>query len=148
MKKLLIAIAAVMMTTASLAAQDDHADHGHELAHANEGEAHHLGHASLAGTNYEVTLYGEITPGAEAVISIEVEQGKAPNELRTWVGVKSGRGSVKTLLQADSHGHFHGHLEVPKTLQEGSAIWIDVRTESGRKRGAVSIPETDHTHRH
>jgi len=147
MKRLLLASAVVLMAAASPAAQDDHAGHDHAPGHAGEGEAQHLGQASLAGANYRVTLHGEITPGAEAVISIEVEQGKTPSELRTWVGMRNGRGSVKSLLQADSHGHFHGHLEIPAKLPEGSAIWIDVRTESGRKRGAVSIPATDHSHR-
>ncbi|MCG7898515.1 MAG: hypothetical protein JAY85_08655 [Candidatus Thiodiazotropha weberae] len=146
MKKLLLTIAVALMAATSLAAQDDHADHDHTSGHASEGEEYHLGQTSLAGTHYQVTLYDEINPGTEAVISIEVEQGKAPSELRTWVGVKNGRGSVKTLLQADSYGHYHGHLEVPAKLPEGSAIWIDVRTESGRKRGAVRILETDHTH--
>ncbi len=143
MKRLLLTVAIFLMAAPSFAAQDDH---GHEHGHTNEGKAHHLGEALIADANYHVTSYGEIVPGEEAVISIEVEQGKAPSELRIWVGAKNGRGSVKTLLKADSHGHFHGHLEVPAKLPEGSAIWIDVATMSGRQRGAVSIPESEHSH--
>ena len=146
MKKLLFVFAAALIAITSHAAQDDHADHGHESGHTNEGEEHHLGLASIAGTAYQVTLHGEINAGVEAVISIEVEHGDAPDELRTWIGVKNGRGSVKTLLRADSHGHFHGHLEVPEKLTEGSAVWLDVVTANGRQRAGVSIPDADHSH--
>jgi hypothetical protein len=146
MKRLLLIIAIALIAVSSFAAQDEHEGHDHEPVHANEGEAHDLGEVSIVDITYRVTLHGEITQGTEAVISIEAEKGQSPKELRTWIGVKNGRGSVKTLLKADSHGHFHGHLEVPAKLVEGSAIWLDVRTDAGRNRGSVSIPEDEHNH--
>lgn len=146
MKRLLLLIAITLITVSSVAARDGHEGHDHEPAHANEGEAHDLGQVSIADITYRVTLHGEIKQGTEAVISVEAEQGHSPKELRTWIGVKNGRGSVKTLLKADSHGHFHGHLEVPAKLAKGSEIWLDVQTEDGRKRGSVRVPEDDHAH--
>lgn len=146
MKRLLLLVAITLISVSSFAAQDGHEGHDHEPVHANEGQAHDLGQVSIADITYRVTLHGEIKQGTEAVISVEAEQGHFPKELRTWVGVKNGRGSVKTLLRADDHRHFHGHLEVPSNLREGSAIWLDVQTEDGRKRGSVQVPEDEHTH--
>lgn len=146
MIRLLFICVLSLISTASVFAQGDHDHHHHASGHANEGVAHALGHVSIAGITYQVTLHGEVTPGAEAVISVEAEQGQAPKELRAWVGMKNGRGSVKALLQADSHGHFHGHLEVPAKLAHGSAIWLDIQTDSGRKRGSVNVPEAGHEH--
>lgn len=146
MKRLLLILAISLMTAASFAAQDEHAGHDHASGHTDEGKAHGLGQISIANITYRVTLHGEITQGTEAVISIEAEQGQSPKELRAWVGVKNGRGSVKALLRADSHGHFHGHLEVPAKLAQGSAIWLDVQTEAGRHRGSVPLPKKGHAH--
>ena len=146
MKRLLFIFAVALIAVSSFAAQDEHEGHDHEPAHANEGEAHDLGQVSIANITYQVTLHGEIKHGTEAVISIKAEKGQSPKELRTWIGVKNGRGSVKTLLKADSHGHFHGHLEVPAKLVDGSAIWLDLHTDAGRKRGSVPVPEDEHKH--
>lgn len=142
MKKILLLIISLMMTTVSYASQEEHAGHDH----GKEGSVHQLGHVSIDRRNLQVILHGEITPGKEAAIGIEAENGKVPDELRAWIGVKNGRGSVKSLLRADSHGHIYGHLEVPAKLPHGSAIWLDVRTDNGRQRVSVSIPETDHEH--
>ena len=148
MKKLLIVLTLSLMTSVTYAASDEHAGHHHGAGHGDEGVAHDLGHVSLGGATYEVALLGEINPGAEAVISIEAHEGQAPKEMRVWIGQKNGRGSVKSLLQADSHGHFHGHLEVPAKLADGSAVWLDVRTQTGRQRASVAVPEHGHAHEH
>ena len=163
MKKLLFIIAITVMSATSFAAKaehddhdhesghsDEHADHdhasGHTDEHADEGAAHDIGQVSIANIVYRVSLHGEITEGGEAVVSIEAEQGQSPKEIRVWVGTKNGRGSVKSLLRAESHGHFHGHLEVPEKLAQGSAIWLGVRTEAGPRRGSIAIPKEGHAH--
>ena len=144
MKKLILTISAALMATAIMAGQNDHARHEH--GHGDESKAHAQGLVTIADTTYRVTSHGEITPGTETAIGVKVVQGKAPGELRSWIGTRNSRGSVKALLRADSHGYFHGHLEVPVKLPQGSSIWLDVETMSGRQRGAVSIPEEKHTH--
>lgn len=146
MKKLFIILVLTLMTTTGFAAKDDHAGHDHAPGHADEGEAHDLGHVSIGNITYEVSLHGEIVEGSEAVVSIEAHKGQSPKELRVWIGKKNGRGSVKSLMRADSHGHFHGHLEVPAKLAHDSAIWLDVQTDAGRKRGSVAVPDDDHGH--
>ena len=140
--KILAVLAAVSMLAALPAAEHDH-DHDHDHAHeghAGEGAAREVGDVTLASVTYGISVHGSITAGGEAVISISVEEGTAPSELRAWVGVTNGRGSVKALLRADEHGGFHGHLEVPATLPEGSALWIEVATDAGRERGSVGLP--------
>lgn len=146
MKRLLIIVAMTLVATTGFAAKDEHAGHDHEPAHSSEGKVHNLGNVLIGNITYEVALHGEITPGSGAVISIKAHQGLSPKELRVWIGKKNGRGSVKSLLRADSHGRFHGHLEVPAKLSQGSAIWLDVQTDAGRNRGSVVVPANEHAH--
>lgn len=140
-KLIMTAMFVLLMFAGLSAAEDDHDhDHDHDHAHAGHGAAKEIGDITVGSVTYGISLHGKVTAGKEAVVTISVEKGKAPGELRTWVGVKNGRGSVKALLKADKKGGFHGHLEVPATLPAGSALWIEVVTDSGRERGSVALP--------
>ena len=141
----------LIMLTAGIAAlpaaEQDHSGHDHSgQGHGDEGRTHALGTVTVGDLGLAVTLFGEITPGGEAVIGLAAESGQAPSELRSWIGVANGRGSVKALLQADEHGHFHGHLEVPDQLPADSALWVGVVTDAGRERASVALPAAGHEH--
>ena len=144
-----IVTAALLLSVAAFA-QTEPAGHDDEHApgaeHAGEGAAHPLGHVDIAGRTLAVTSHGEVHPGTEAVFSIVVERGPAAAELRSWIGTRSGRGSVKGLLRADDDGTFHGHLEVPDPLPSDSAVWLELVTDAGRERGHVALPDDDDAH--
>ncbi len=110
----------------------DHDDGGH----GDHGDRHELGSATAGAFKVTVALFGDIAAGKEAVLDIDVEGGKV-GALRTWVGSESGTGSMKAKLDGED-GSYHGHLEVPAKLANGSAIWVEVEDIDG-KRSATSF---------
>jgi len=116
---------------------------GHE--HAGEGDVHHgerhdLGKVEVAGLTLSVAVLGDVEAGHEAVLDIEVTGGTCTT-LRAWIGVESGKGSMKSRIEGEA-GDFHGHVEVPATLPAGSAIWLDVEGPGGKhERTSLPMPK-------
>jgi hypothetical protein len=118
---------------------DDHEegdDHGDEDGHDDHGERTELGSSNAGAFKVTLALFGAVEAGKEAVLDIDVEGGTVAG-LRTWVGVESGSGSMKAKLDGED-GAFHGHLEIPAKLADGSAIWVQVEDADG-KRAATSF---------
>lgn len=112
---------------------DDHDDHAH-------GDRHEIGSATIGGRTVTLAVFGEIEAGHEAVLDIEVEGGAA-SAVRAWVGVSSGRGSLKAKIDGKD-GEYHGHLEVPGKLPEGSEIWVELESADGKKaQASFKIPK-------
>ncbi len=112
-------------------------DHGEDAHH---GPRHDLGEVEVAGLSLKVAVLGAVEAGREAVLDIEVTGGPCA-ALRAWIGIASGRGSMKARLDG-TNGDFHGHIEVPSTLPTGSAIWLDVEGPGGtRERMSVALPQ-------
>ena len=133
--KLLTLFAAMLFALGCAEEHDhdhDHGEEGHEEEHGHDdhGDRHELGESVLGAFTVKVARLGDITAGEEGVLDVEVSGG-TPAAVRAWVGVESGKGSMKTKLDGD-HG-YHGHIEVPATLPEGSAVWIEVEDADGKK---------------
>ena len=78
----------------------------------------------------EVSITGDIEPGAELHVELEPSGGGSPETIRLWVGEESGAGSLKA--KADAHGdHLDGHVEVPDELASGAKLWLQVESSSG-----------------
>ncbi|MDA3962548.1 MAG: hypothetical protein PF961_17315 [Planctomycetota bacterium] len=132
------------------AEHDEHAGHS-DGAHGKEAAATAMGPANIGATTLSVSRHGPITAGQEAVIALAVTTGPKPSELRCWVGVKNGRGSVKARLEGDEHGHFHGHLEVPAVLPNDAALWLEQIDDQGerlRTSLALTASTDDSPHKH
>lgn len=112
----------------------DGEDHDHEHDDHDHGEREELGSAKIGDASVTVAVFGEIEAGHEAVLDIEVE-GLPVSTVRAWVGISSGRGSLKGLIEGKD-GEYHGHVEVPATLPEGSAVWVELESEGGKKAQA------------
>lgn len=128
-------------------AHDDGHDHDHDHAdHADDGHAHEgehgdgaaLGAVEAGGFTVTVRLAGELTPGEEVSVDIEIVGPGEPGALRVWVGREDGRGSMKARAEREGHG-YHAHVEVPEPLPEGSRLWIEVEPSSG-EASVVSLP--------
>jgi hypothetical protein len=117
-------------------------DHDHEDGDHDEhdhGDRVDLGKASAGSFAVTLAIFGEIEAGHEGVLDIDIEGD--PAVVRAWVGVESGKGSLKAKVDGEDGG-YHGHIEVPATLPEGSAIWIEVEDADGNKeRVSFQIPE-------
>ncbi len=128
---------------------DDDGDKHHDDGGHGDGEEHghgrkaSLGSADIGGSKVEVALLGDVAAGHEAVLDVTVD-GDAPEALRIWVGTESGQGSMKAKLDA-SDGVYHGHVETPDPLPEGSAIWVELEAADGtRTKGSFAFPEGHH----
>ena len=111
-------------------AHDDHDDEDH-------GEKTDRGTQDAGPAKVSLGLYGKVVPGFEAIMDIDVKDMK-PEAVRVWIGVESAKGSMKSKLDGD--GSYHGHVDVPAKLPEGSAIWIELEAPDGsRHRTSYSI---------
>lgn len=109
---------------------EGHAEDGEADEHEHAGETHELGSVAAAGATLGVTITGEVEPGAELHVELELSSGPAPGTIRLWVGLESGVGSLKA--KADRHGeHFDGHVEVPEELAANAKLWIQVEPSTG-----------------
>lgn len=133
--------------------EHEHGDGHHDHAHAganngghHEGPGSPMGSVTIGDTAYAVLSHGDISAGGEAVVTIEIAEGEAPDELRAWVGQEDGRGSVKTLLSQNEQGHYHGHLEVPAELSTDAAVWLGTVSGDQRQHGRVPLPKGHDEH--
>jgi hypothetical protein len=111
---------------------DEHAHEENMHDHMHEGEPRELGAVTVGGAELQVTLIGDVEPNREIHVDIIQTGGEKPAAVRLWVGDASGRGSLKS--KADGHdNHFHGHAEVPATVDESTELWIEVETTAGER---------------
>ena len=153
--QVLMCLSLTMSLSLGLMHAADHGhDHGHSHGHShghNDAPAQGMGVVNLAGVQYVVASHGPIAAGKEAVLTIGVKEGSGVAELRVWVGLANGRGSVKSLLKADAHGHYHGHIETPAVFPEGAALWLEIIDAAGNRQRAslaLAAQPSGHTHQH
>ena len=127
-------------------AQGDHDhDHAHADGHAHSHEGGHggmdhshgptveLGEQASGALTVKASRDGDVTPGGELPVDIWVTGGTARvNSVRFWVGIESGKGSVKAKAALETD-NWHNHAEVPSPLPEGSKLWVSVDLSDGTK---------------
>ena len=142
--------------TAPAAAAHAHGDHDHDHAHGDHDHVHADGHAhshegghggmahshgpavelgeqASGALTVKATREGDVTPGGELPVDIWVTGGTARvNSVRFWVGIESGKGSVKAKAALETD-NWHNHAEVPSPLPEGSKLWVSVDLSDGTK---------------
>jgi len=79
-----------------------------------------------------------VKPDAEVHLDIDHEAGPAPAAVRLWIGVESGKGSLRAKADGGD-GRFHGHVEAPAKIGADTALWIEVEDADGN-RTAGSLP--------
>lgn len=147
---------AFLLSGCSESPASDSTDHGHEHHEGADHDHDHpenaetmdehgnenpLGSVEIAGTTFEVSFGGEIEPGAEMHINLNITDGPKPAAVRLWVGDEAATGSIKGKADATDDG-FHGHAEVPAELTEGAALWIEIESDDGsRTTGSIDLPE-------
>jgi len=116
----------------------DHADgHAHEGGHGGMEHSHgpttELGEQVAGALTVKASRDGDITPGGELPVDIWVTGGSARvNSVRFWVGIESGKGSVKAKAALETD-NWHNHAEVPSPLPEGSKLWVSIELSDGTK---------------
>lgn len=127
------------------AGDDDNGEEGHDGDGDDEGEDHHahdekhpLGTQKVGDISVTVTLFGDVVPGTETHMDVDIAGG-TPDAVRGWIGVKSGKGSLRAMIDG-KNGHHHGHLEVPEELAADAALWIEVQVGKTRTPLSFKLP--------
>ncbi len=144
----LLSCAALFSAAAPIAAADDHAAEEPTDGHAHAGEMHPLGEVQVGATTFAVSQHGAIEPGEEIVYTLRVSQGPEPVTLRAWIGIRSGRGSMKSRLHKDAEAKvYDAHLAVPPELPEVAQLWLETVDGAGeRTRSGLDLPAEDDEH--
>jgi hypothetical protein len=125
----------------------DHAegdDHDHAADDDSHGKAKPLGSINVGGFTVNATQFGDVVPGKEASIDLELTalpQGVQPADVavRVLVGTESGVESVKSKAEREGANHFHGHAEPPSPLPNGSKWWVEIEAAGTQLRGSFDL---------
>ncbi len=87
------------------------------------------------GRLIKITQLGEIEAGKEGAIMIAFNiSAERISNVRAWIGIEGGSGSVKAKLDIEGDTKMHGHVEVPKPIPAESKWWFtfeaDGKTET------------------
>lgn len=103
----------------------------------NHGTEHPLAKVKLKefGRLIKITQLGEIEAGKEGAIMIAFNiSAERISNVRAWIGIEGGSGSVKAKLDIEGDTKMHGHVEVPKPIPAESKWWFtfeaDGKTET------------------
>ena len=113
--------------SSTVEAEHDDADHDH-----GHGGNTDLGTVAIGGSELSVSMSGSVEPNSQLHVDVTHAGGPMPVEIRLWVGVKSGEGSLKS--KADGNGgHWHGHVECPKSIDAEAKLWIEAESTDGTR---------------
>ena len=102
------------------------------MAHSH-GPTTELGEQVAGALTVKASRDGAVTPGGELPVDIWVTGGSARvNSVRFWVGIESGKGSVKAKAALETD-NWHNHAEVPSPLPDGSKLWVSIELGDGTK---------------
>lgn len=116
---------------------DKHDDHDHAAGdkhddHDSHGPTTVLGNASIGSFAVVASRAGDVTPGGEIAVDIDITPAAGTaakvGAVRVWIGEQDGKGSMKAKLDSD-----HGHVEVPKPMPAGSKLWVEIEDDKGAK---------------
>ena len=126
------------------AKEDDHkhkeGDHKHgDAEEEHKGEKKDLGTKKIGGFDVQLTQVGEVKPGEEAIFIIKPKGDGEPKAVRAWVGVESGKGSIRTKAEEEKEGEWHAHHAVSKPLPANSKVWVELETAAGKTKASFDL---------
>lgn len=104
----------------------------------DHGERVSLGTVKVGAHEVEALQEGKVIAGKETVFELKLKGTPEPTAIRAWIGVESGRGSVK----AKSHKHGEEisiHCESPDPIPDGAMLWIELETPAGKQAGSLQL---------
>jgi len=155
----LTVLVSLFLFSAVYASTDDHKGHDHSRhdisktnhskhdhsKHGHSGPVHELKLIKVGSSQIQTELIGKAEPGKTVELHLTISKKSSLSTIRAWIGIKSGRGSRKVLLEKEGDLEFHGKLEVPKEVKGERELWFDVTTQDGtRSKVHLELPkETD-----
>jgi hypothetical protein len=108
-------------------------------AENEHGARAELGERAAFGRTFGVVQFGDVRAGDEAAFELEFASGKERiTTARGWIGVASGKGSMKSLWELEGETHLHGHVEVPATIPDGAMLWIDLEVDGATETVSIA----------
>jgi len=87
--------------------------------------------------------------GDEAAIDVWVENDhESVIAVRFWVGTEDAKGSLKAKAEIenlDMPNHWHTHAVIPNPMPEGTKLWVEIETASGKSTGSYDM-QLEHAH--
>ena len=103
------------------------------------GPRHELGTQTIGGHSVKAARFGDLKPGAEAIVELKVTGGTGkPKAVRAWIGTEGGEGSAKTRGEAEGDD-YDLHIELPQTLPAGSKLWVEIETDAGKPKASFDL---------
>lgn len=112
---------------------------GHEHTH---GERIDAGEAKIGDLVVHAYQIVKPVPGKEADFDLDFAPGTTmPVVVRGWIGVESGKGSMKVRFEKETDLRMHGHPETPDPLVADARLWVEIETKTGVVRGSFALPK-------
>ena len=115
-------------------------EHGHD-----HGKVVSIGSVDIGTYKAAVLASERFAAGKEWDVEIQLNADQpTPKAVRVWVGLETGRGSVKAKLDAakEPKGAYNGHVTIPDPIPAESKIWIAIEPESGETgKASLSLPK-------
>ncbi len=129
----------------------DHAGHDHSkhehAKHDHKGPVHMLNPIKIGDVTIKTELIGEAEPGKSVELHLSISKKSSIKLIRSWIGIKNGRGSRKALLEKEGDLEFHGKIEVPTGIKEELELWYDVTlTDGSRKKVHLELSDDHDDH--
>ncbi len=111
-----------------------------------EDHHHHatspIGTATVAGKSVAVAGEGKPIPGNAWAVEVTLAKDQPrPKAIRLWIGSADGKGALKSKASRH-HDAYEAHVDVPKPLPEGAALWISLEgTDGTLTTGSVALPK-------
>jgi hypothetical protein len=121
------------------------------FVHAQDhGKSVPLGTVTIAGNDFSITRYGELVPGKEGALSVELAKGdkKTLSTLNLYLWVEDEAGAQ---LNAPAKGtpegdHLHFHVTPKNTGNPPKRVTLRVRKEGLDERGFFPLDGHGHEH--
>jgi hypothetical protein len=134
-------IAAPALIQPTLVAEEKKEEHKHKEGEKHEhGEEHKLGEITLNGTAFTVVLAGHVKAGDEVEILLTTKGTLPKSTMRGWIGIESGKGSVKGKAH-DEDGGLCMHAEVPDPIPADAKVWVEIDGDGGKAKASLALPK-------
>lgn len=105
----------------------------------HHGKASDRGALTAGKVVCSVTQFGDVGAGKETGFTLTFPKDQPmPQVARCWIGAASGEGSMKSRFVKEGERGLHGHVEAPKELPAGAAVWFQFELDG--ETTAASLP--------
>lgn len=99
-----------------------------------------LGEVTLNGAVFTVELEGKLEAGKEVEIKLTPKGELPKGKVRGWIGIESGKGSMKGHSHAEDGG-LCVHAEAPEVIAADAKIWLEIEVDGAKSKVGLALPK-------